>query len=231
MTINHSNIRILLVEDHTMTRMGLQLVLEKIQDIEVIGEAEDGETAVNLAKEHSPDVILMDIGLPIIDGIEATHQIKRAKLNSKIIMFTSRDQENDVFAALGAGADSYIMKGASPDQLVAAIRAVNDGVAWLDPAIAKVVLRNVTSRPVVSNDNSGSEKRPSKLALSAGLTEREMEVLKLIVDGLSNPQIAEKLFITRATAKAHVHSILQKLCVDDRTQAAVTAMREGLVQY
>lgn len=229
MTNNQIKIGILLVEDHTMTRMGLQLVLEKADDIKIIGEAEDGEVAVNLAKELTPDVILMDIGLPSIDGIEATQRIRQENLSSKIIMFTSRDSDDDVFAALAAGADSYIMKGASPEQLTTAIRAVNEGVAWLDPAIAKVVLRNITKGQISNSSNYDETKKPSKLALSAGLTERELEVLRLIVEGLSNPQIAERLFITRATAKAHVHSILQKLCVDDRTQAAVTAMREGLV--
>jgi DNA-binding NarL/FixJ family response regulator len=119
------------------------------------------------------------------------------------------------------------MKGANPDQLVSAIRAVSEGTAWLDPAIAKVVLRNITQKS--QQITSYSSKNPSKAALAAGLTEREMEVLRLIVEGLSNALIAERLFITRATAKAHVHSILQKLCVDDRTQAAVTAMKEGLV--
>ncbi|HBH18155.1 MAG TPA: DNA-binding response regulator, partial [Cyanobacteria bacterium UBA9579] len=161
----------------------------------------------------------------VMDGIEATQKIREAKLSSRIIMFTSRDSEQDVFAALGAGADAYIMKGASPEQLISAIRAVNEGTAWLDPAIAKIVLRNVsqqkTTQPV--------DRKNSKSPFAANLTEREMEVLGLIVEGLTNPQIAERLFITRATAKAHVHSILQKMCVDDRTQAAVTAMREGLV--
>jgi len=220
------SIKVLLVEDHTMTRMGLQLVLEKAEDIDIIGESDDGEKAVELAKELNPDVILMDIGLPGIDGIEATQRIKDMKLDSNILVFTSRDNEQDIFAALGAGATAYIMKGASPEQLIAAIRAVSEGTAWLDPAIAKVVLRNITQK---YNNNYSSSKTPSKTALAAGLTEREMEVLGLIVEGLSNAQIAERLFITRATAKAHVHSILQKLCVDDRTQAAVTAMKEGLV--
>lgn len=220
-------IKVLLVEDHTMTRMGLQLVLEKVEDIKVIGEADDGEKAVEMAKELNPDVILMDIGLPGIDGIEATQRIKDLKLPSNILVFTSRDNEDDIFAALGAGATAYIMKGANPDQIISAIRAVNEGTAWLDPAIAKVVLRNITKKSAQPAE-SGT-KTPSKAALAAGLTEREMEVLSLIVEGLSNAQIAERLFITRATAKAHVHSILQKLCVDDRTQAAVTAMKEGLV--
>lgn len=222
-------INVLLVEDHTMTRMGLQLALEKSEDINILGEAEDGEKGIELAVQLSPDVILMDIGLPIVDGIEATRKIKEMNLNSKILVFTSRDNEADVFAALGAGADAYIMKGATPEQLINAIKAVNEGIAWLDPAIAKMVLKNVSQAQPQAQNNTNYVKPVGKYASTAGLTERELEVLKLIVDGLTNPQIAERLFITRATAKAHVHSILQKLCVDDRTQAAVTAMREGLV--
>lgn len=219
-------IKVLIVEDHTMTRMGLHLVLEKVEDINIVGETEDGEKSVDMAKELNPDVILMDIGLPGIDGIEATKRIKDMNLEARILIFTSRDNEDDIFAALSAGANAYIMKGANPDQLVSAIRAVNDGTAWLDPAIAKVVLKSVT-RP--QKEQAAQPTSPKKAAQAAGLTEREIEVLGLIVEGLSNAQIAERLFITRATAKAHVHSILQKMCVDDRTQAAVTAMREGLV--
>jgi len=224
-------IKVLLVEDHTMTRMGLQLALEKIEDIELIGEAEDGEKAVDMAKQHTPDVILMDIGLPGIDGIEATQRIKDARLDSRILIFTSRDNEDDVFAAFGAGADAYIMKGANPQQLTNAIRAVNEGTAWIDPAIAKVVLKNINQPRKGAGSTTQEQRNTSsqKAAMAAGLTQREIEVLKLIVEGMSNATIAETLFITRATAKAHVHSILQKLCVDDRTQAAVTAMREGLV--
>lgn len=227
--MSEGKIKVLLVEDHTMTRMGLQLVLEKVQDIEIICEAEDGKTAVELAKSNQPDVILMDIGLPVMDGIEATQKIKDANTGAYIIMFTSRDSEQDVFAALAAGADAYIMKGATPEQLVSAIRAVNEGTAWLDPAIAKVVLRNVTQKVTHTEIVQESNKKTGKVGIAAVLTERELEVLKLIVEGLTNPQIAERLFITRATAKAHVHSILQKMCVDDRTQAAVAAMREGLI--
>jgi len=223
MTIN-----VLLVEDHTMTRMGLHLVLDKVEDIKLVGETDDGEKSVALANELNPDVILMDIGLPGIDGIEATQRIKDMNLDAKILIFTSRDNEDDIFAALGAGANAYIMKGASPDQLISAIRAVNEGTAWLDPAIAKVVLKSVT-QPQKGQPAATQQVSPKSAAKAAGLTEREIEVLSLIVEGLSNAQIAERLFITRATAKAHVHSILQKLCVDDRTQAAVTAMREGLV--
>ncbi len=221
-----SNIRVLLVEDHTMTRIGLSLVLEKAENIELIAEAEDGKIGVEKAKSLIPDVILMDIGLPAIDGIEATRLVKSANLDSKILIFTSRDSEDDVFSALAAGADGYIMKGATENQIIAAITAVSEGTAWLDPAIARLVLSNIQRQKnvVVQADNSIKTSKNT-----FGLTERELEVLALIVDGLSNPQIAEKLVITRATAKAHVHSILQKLYVADRTQAAVYAMREGLV--
>lgn len=220
------SIKVLLVEDHTMTRMGLQLVLEKAEGIELIDSADNGKKGVELAKQLHPHVILMDIGLPEIDGIEATKLLKEANTDSRIIMFTSRDSETDVFAAFAAGADGYIMKGASEDQIVTAIKATAEGAAWIDPAIARMVLGAINKKSSTQPSNSAGGQQFAK---SCGLTERELEVLALIVDGLTNPQIADKLFITRATAKAHVHSILQKLCVDDRTQAAVTAMREGLV--
>lgn len=223
-----SEIKVLLVEDHTMTRMGLNLVLEKAEGINLVADADDGKKGVALAKELSPDVILMDIGLPEIDGIEATKQLKEANIDSYIIMFTSRDSEDDVFAAFGAGADGYIMKGANEEQLVSAIKATAEGTAWIDPAIARMVLNSINKRNA-SYSSNGPTSDGKTFAKNCGLTERELEVLSLIVEGLTNPQIAERLFITRATAKAHVHSILQKLCVDDRTQAAVTAMREGLV--
>lgn len=221
-------IKVLLVEDHTMIRMGTALVIEKTEGIELVAQAEDGEKGVDAAKEFLPDVILMDIGLPVIDGIEATRQIKELNLNSKILIFTSRENDDDVFAALAAGADGYIMKGATPEQLISAITAVSEGTAWLDPAIARLVLSNVQKQTQITEENQ-TQPVFKNGKNSFGLTERELEVLGLIVDGLTNPEIAKKLFITRATAKAHVHSILQKLYVDDRTQAAVTAMREGLV--
>ncbi|MEI3254068.1 MAG: response regulator transcription factor [Candidatus Gastranaerophilaceae bacterium] len=225
--MTNKDIKVLLVEDHMMIRMGTALVIEKTEGITLVGEAEDGQQGVEMAKELLPDVILMDIGLPVIDGIEATRRIKELNLDSKILIFTSRDNDDDVFAALAAGADGYIMKGATAQQLTAALTAVNEGTAWLDPAIARLVLSNVQKQKSEEATTDSINYKAGKNTF--GLTEREMEVLALIVDGLSNPEIAEKLFITRATAKAHVHSILQKLYVDDRTQAAVTAMREGLV--
>lgn len=225
--MTNKDIKVLLVEDHMMIRMGTALVIEKTEGITLVGEAEDGQQGVEMAKELLPDVILMDIGLPVIDGIEATRRIKELNLDSKILIFTSRDNDDDVFAALAAGADGCIMKGATAQQLTAALTAVNEGTAWLDPAIARLVLSNVQKQKSEDTTTDSINYKAGKNTF--GLTEREMEVLALIVDGLSNPEIAEKLFITRATAKAHVHSILQKLYVDDRTQAAVTAMREGLV--
>lgn len=223
------NIKVLLVEDHTMTRMGLSLVLEKAEGIELVAEAEDGLSGVELASKHLPNVILMDIGLPVIDGIEATKRIKDSGLDSKVLIFTSRDNEDDVFACFKAGADGYIMKGSSPEQTTSAIKAVNDGIAWLDPAIAKIVLSSIQKTTPATPITPTGEINYKAGKNTYGLTEREMEVLALIVEGLSNPQIADRLIITRATAKAHVHSILQKLYVDDRTKAAITAMKEGLV--
>lgn len=219
-------INVLLVEDHELYRMGLSLLLGKADDINLVAEAADGIDGIKKAREMSPDVILMDIGLPNIDGIEATQRIKDFNPDVKILIFTSRDGEHDIFESFKAGADGYIMKGATPEQTISAIKAVSEGVGWIDPNIARLVFSNLQkpSSQLVSVPDSKKDCRNSY-----GLTERELDVLELMVEGLSNPQIADKLVITRATAKAHVHSILQKLCVTSRTQATVTAMKEGLV--
>lgn len=218
-------INTLLVEDHELYRMGLSMLLDKAEGITLVAESADGLDGIKKARELSPDVILMDIGLPNIDGIEATQRIKDFNPEVKILIFTSRDSENDVFEAFKAGADGYIMKGATPEQTISAIKSVYEGVGWIDPSIAKMVFSNLQkpSAKVVT------EPETKKTNNSYGLTERELDVLELMVEGLSNPQIADKLVITKATAKAHVHSILQKLCVSSRTQATVTAMKEGLV--
>lgn len=220
-------INVLLVEDHELYRMGLSMLLSKAEDINLVAEAADGLDGVKKAREFSPQVILMDIGLPNMDGIEATQRIKEFLPETKILIFTSRDSEHDIFESFRAGADGYIMKGASPEQTITAIKSVYEGVGWIDPAIAKIVFSSIgVSRPSnsVSTESFGKKEKNSY-----GLTERELDVLSLMVDGLTNPQIADKLVITRATAKAHVHSILQKLCASSRTQATVLAMKEGLV--
>lgn len=219
-------INVLLVEDHELYRMGLSMLLSKAEDISLLAEAADGIEGIKKARELSPDVILMDIGLPNIDGIEATQRIKDFNSEIRVLMFTSRDNENDVFAAFQAGADGYVMKGATPEQTISAIKAVNEGIGWIDPTIAKMVFSNI-QRPLVKDITSAPIQKSGNNTY--GLTERELDVLEAMVEGLSNPEIAEKLIITRATVKAHVHSILQKLCVTSRTQATVTAMKEGLV--
>ena len=218
-------INVLLVEDHELYRMGLSMLLGKADGITLCAEAADGADGIKKARELNPDVILMDIGLPNIDGIEATGRIKDFNPDVKILIFTSRDSDNDVFEAFKAGADGYIMKGATPEQTISAIKSVYEGIGWIDPAIARLVFSNL-QRPEKQIISTPEIKKSTN---SYGLTERELDVLELMVEGLSNPQIADKLVITRATAKAHVHSILQKLCVSSRTQATVTAMKEGLV--
>lgn len=220
------DIRVLLIEDHVMTRMGLSLVLEQAEGVSLIAEAEDGLSGVEKAKELLPDVILMDIGLPNIDGIEATKRIKAFNPDLKVLIFTSRDNEDDVFASFKAGADGYIMKGANPEQTVNAIKAVKEGIAWIDPNIARLVLSNIQRNTSSEQEESVETKEKTNMY---DLTDRELEVLSLIVEGLSNSQIADRLVIAKATAKAHVHSILQKLYVDDRTKAAILALKEGIV--
>ncbi|MBR6127085.1 response regulator transcription factor [bacterium] len=219
-------INVLLVEDHELFRMGLAMVLSKAEDINLSSEVAKGLDGIKKARELSPDVILMDLGLPDIDGIETTQRIKEFNPDIKILILTSRNGENDVFEAFKAGADGYIMKGATPEQTITAIKSVYEGVGWIDPSIAKMVF-SALQKPSASNISQPEVTKGSNN--SYGLTERELDVLSLMVEGLTNPEIADKLIISRATAKAHVHSILQKLCVTTRTQASYTAMKEGLV--
>src|SRR5574344_1748159 len=151
------NVKVLMVEDHPMVRMGLSLVLEKIGDIELIAEAEDGLEGVNKARRLLPDVVLMDIGLPSIDGIEAAKMIKETNPESKVYMFTSRNAEDDVLAAFEASANGYIMKGATPEQTATAIKAVSEGTGWLDPAIARIVLSNIQRINAKSSNSYSGE--------------------------------------------------------------------------
>lgn len=223
-----ANVKVLIVEDHLMVRMGLSLVLEKIGDIDLIGEAEDGLEGVEKTRALLPDVVLMDIGLPTIDGIEATKRIKETNPEIKVLMFTSRDSEDDVLSAFEAGANGYIMKGANAEQTERAIKSVSEGSGWLDPQIARIVLSNIQRTNKQTGVATGEINYKDGKNLY-GLTEREMEILSLMVEGLSNPQIADRCFISKSTAKAHVHSILQKLCVTKRTKAVNIAMTQGLV--
>lgn len=234
---------LILVEDMEMARIGLRLTLEQEAQLHIVAEATTGQEAIAAVAQHHllTPLVLMDIGLPDMDGIEATQRIKETYPNIPIMMLTSKDDANDVFAALAAGADAYCLKGASLETLKSAIATVAEGASWLDAGIARLVLaRFQGSVPTPVQQPAKQSYKGNTMVgipvahapeqtLDCPLTPREMEVLKHIVEGFSNADIAEKLVITKATAKAHVHSILQKLCVDDRTQAAVLAMRQGIV--
>ena len=187
-------IKVLIVEDHDMARMGLSVILTKNPNIEIADMSADGQEGVDKALLLKPDVVIMDIGLPTIDGIEATRKIKSSNPHIKVLMYTSREEEDDIFDSFKAGADGYITKGATSEQTVAAVTAVSEGAAWLDPAIAKVVLRNVRKSAEIQTKRGEINYKLGKNLY--GLTEREMEVLSLIVDGYSNPQISEKLVIS-----------------------------------
>jgi two-component system, NarL family, response regulator LiaR len=211
-------IRTLLVEDQEITRFGLRSMLEQQAEIQVVAESADGNSAVEKALELKPDLILMDIGLPGIDGIEATKAIKSA-LNVKVIMITSRDNAESVFAALSAGADAYCLSGASALQLSNAIESVINGAVWLDPGIARHVIKTIQKHPPVQEQEVNSFQ----------LSSREYDVLALVVDGLSNQEIANRLFLSCETVKTHMCHLMEKLRVSDRTQAAVKAVRQGLI--
>ena len=217
-------INILLVEDHELTRLGLAAKIENTPNFNLIAQATDGIEGVEMAQKYNPDVILMDIGLPRMDGISATQKIKEElKLESAVLMFTSRDGKEDIFAAFKAGADGYIMKDSSLQNLINAIDTVSTHAAWIDSQIARVVLANIQN----GVDNSTSKQNEANKKY--GLTKKELEVLTLIVDGLSNQEISQKLVVSISTTKAHVHNILQKLYLSDRTKAAIVALKEGLV--
>ncbi len=216
-------IGILLVEDHEFTRLGLAMKIENTKGFKLLGQALDGAEGVQLAQKLNPDVILMDIGLPKMDGISATKKIKEElKLDCSVLMFTSRDNREDIFAAFKAGADGYIMKGSSSENLVNAIETVSSKAAWIDSQIARVVLSSIQGEKTENKTQKDAAKK-------YGLTKKELEVLGLIVDGLSNQEISQKLVVSISTTKAHVHNILQKLYLTDRTKAAVVALKEGLV--
>ncbi|MCX4274760.1 MAG: response regulator transcription factor [Candidatus Gastranaerophilales bacterium] len=227
---SESTIKILLVEDHIMARMGTAMFIKSTEGFELLGQAEDGVQAIDLALRLKPDVILMDIGLPKIDGIEATRKIKGSGLDASILMLTSRESEEDVYAALSAGADGYIMKGSNLETLTSAIKSVNAKAGWLDPMIARIVLGNIQNgQNFCAQNNAGSSNGTKGENNVYGLTRKELEVLSLISDGLSNKEISKKLVVSISTTKAHVHNILQKLYLEDRTKAAIKALKEGLI--
>lgn len=228
-----NDIRIALIEDHDLTRVGMRTALQQKSGFHVVGEASNGTDGLRLITTARPDVAIVDIGLPNIDGIELTKRFKKAQADAgcrdtrdtKVLILTLQDSEEVVMSAFAAGADSYCMKDVSLHLLMEALKVTHEGNAWIDPAIARIVLRQ--SQKPAPRTIAGLS--PSDEIQSCPLTERELEVLQLIVDGNSNAAIADKLFITVGTVKTHVRNILNKLCADDRTQAAVRALRTGLV--
>ncbi len=217
-------VNVVIVEDYKLTRVGLRSSLNEFDGISVVGEAENGEKGLQIIQEKKPNVVLMDLGLPGINGIEATQQVKSFDENIKIIILTSHEREEEVLASLGSGANAYCLKDIDPNTLVNVIKTVAEGAAWLDPAIAKIAL-NLFPKPESTRLLNSSEAPDAR----AQLTERELEVLRLLVKGKSNTEIAKELIVSVHTAKAHVCSILQKLCVDDRVQAAVKAIKENII--
>jgi DNA-binding NarL/FixJ family response regulator len=217
-------LRVVIVEDYKLVRVGLLSVLNNDPDIDVVGEAENGEEGVELIKRLRPNLVLMDLGLPGMDGVEATKQVKAFDAEIKVVVLTSHENEEEVLAALGSGANAYCLKDIPSSRLVEVIKSVHEGAAWLDPTIAAVAL-NVFSHsgPTFKPQNSTPGKEGSLLS------EREREVLRLLVSGKSNAEIAEQLYISVHTVKVQVSNILQKLAVNDRVQAAVKAIKEGIV--
>ena len=213
-----------MVEDHKLLRVGLRSLFDETPDLKVIAEAETGKDAVDKADIMKPDIILMDIGLPDISGIEATKRILNNNVDQKVLMLTSHINEKEVMDSLSAGAYAYVLKDINTEMLSMIIKSVYNGAIWLDPQIFPLI-RDKSSCFIPQKQNS----RAAFRAQHANLTEREYEVLKLVVDGQSNSEIANTLTISEHTAKAHVCNIIQKLVVDDRTQAAVKAIKEGLV--
>ncbi len=212
-------IRLLLADDHTLFRKGIRTILEQMQDIEVVGEAATGQEVVAQARDLVPDVILMDIKMPVFSGIEATRQILQESPHIGVILVTMFDDPESVFSGMRSGARGYVLKEAEPEELRRAIEAAYLGEVILCPIIAKKVLKHF-----------GRDSRPQQPGLPyEELTQRELEVLQLAADGLTNKEIAVKLVITEKTTKNHIANIFSKLQVNDRTQAILYALRKGLV--
>jgi NarL family two-component system response regulator LiaR len=211
-------ITVLIVDDHQVVRQGVRTFLETQPDIAVVAEAESGQVAIQLAAEHAPDVVLMDLLMPGIDGIAATREVKRVSPRTQVIVLTSYHQSEHIFPAIRAGALSYLLKDASPQELVEAVRKAARGEVILHPRVAARVMQEL--------HGAGQD----TLDPLTSLSDRELEVLRLIADGLTNAEIAERLVIGEKTVKSHVSNILGKLHLADRTQAAVFAWREGFVR-
>jgi DNA-binding NarL/FixJ family response regulator len=212
-------IRVLVVDDQSMVRAGFRLLLSREEDIEVVAEAKDGLEAVDKAARVRPTVVLMDIRMPELDGLEATRRILAADDRARILILTTFDLDEYVYEALRAGASGFVLKDDPPEQLLAAIRTVAAGDALLSPSVTKRVIKQFTRIP-----------RPAPPKELGELTGREQEILRLIANGLSNAEIGQQLYISETTVKTHVTHILQKLGLRDRVQAVVLAYQSGLFE-
>jgi NarL family two-component system response regulator LiaR len=210
-------VRVLLVDDHAVVRKGLRALMDREAGIEVVGEADDGERAVQMAERLRPDVILMDLEMPRMDGTEATRRISASHPETRIVVLTSHAAEEDVFPALKAGALGYLLKHSAPEDVLRAIHQAQRGETVLHPSIARMVLHELNRPPA-----------PRQAQTSDPLSERELEVLRLVARGMSNQEIADTLVVGEATVRSHVSAILRKLQLASRTQAALYALREGL---
>ena len=209
--------KILLCDDQAVIRDGLELLLNLEKDFQVVGAAQDGSEAVELASQKQPDIILMDLKMPVMNGIEATREIHAKFPNIKILVLTTYDDDEWVFDAIRAGASGYLLKDTPRQKIVEAIRGTMDGKSFVDPAVAGKLLNQVASK----------QTQPTSV-LTDKLTERELDVLRLIARGINNSEIAKQLHLSEGTVRNHVSAILEKLGVSDRTQAAVIAIQHGI---
>jgi DNA-binding NarL/FixJ family response regulator len=216
------NIRVLLCDDQALVRSGFRLILEAREDIEVVGEAEDGREVIELAQRVDPDVILMDVRMPNVDGVEATRRLVAGGSRARILILTTFDLDEYVYEAIRAGASGFLLKDVHPPQLADAIRVVAAGEALLAPTVTRRLLDRFAHTL-----GDADEKPPPELD---SLTDRELEVLKLLAGGLSNAELAQRLFLSETTVKTHISSVLRKLHLRDRVQAVVLAYEAGLVR-
>jgi DNA-binding NarL/FixJ family response regulator len=210
-------IKVLIVDDHPVGREGLSAMLSKEHDIQVVGEAENGTAAIKKAKELQPDIVLMDLGMPEVDGVEAMCQIRAENPDIKFIVLTTYDDDEYIFKSIEAGARAYLLKDAPREELFKAVRAVYKGESLIQPAVASRVLDRFA---VLSRQVQASE----------GLSERELEVLKLMAKGAANKEIAANLCISESTVKTHIQTIFQKLEAGDRTEAVTLALKKGIIK-
>ncbi|CAN5876192.1 response regulator transcription factor [soil metagenome] len=213
-------IRVVIADDQSLVRSGMRSLLEGEVDIEVVEEAPDGRSAVYATLAHKPHVVLMDIRMPVMDGLTATRQLIESGSDARVLILTTFDLDEYVFEALRSGASGLLLKDSTAEELVNAIRVLAAGEALLDPTVTRRVIDAFVKAPAT----------PERADLGARLTERELEVLRLVAGGLSNSEIASKLYISHATVKSHVSSVLSKLNLRDRIQAVICAYENGLVQ-